>query len=195
MSAQAAVDRKVSYKQMKDGTKEDYALMSSNLKAFRAEATDRVLEYLKGLQGVPGEHVTTYEHSLQSATRALRDGADEETVVAALLHDIGVPLALDDHDEMAATIIRPYVSWDTYWMIKHHGLFQGYYYFHHLGRDRNERDKYRGHPAYAKTVEFCEKWDQSSFDPDYDTLPLSVFEPMVRRIFGREPWGARTREP
>ncbi|MCH8991832.1 MAG: HD domain-containing protein [Acidobacteria bacterium] len=121
--------------------------------------------------------------------------ADEETVVAALLHDIGVPFSPDNHDRFAAEILRPYVGWETYWLVQHHGIFQGYYYFHHVGKDRREREKYRGHPVFEKAVEFCEKWDQAAFDPDYDTMPLSAFEPMVQRIFARDPWAARTMKP
>ena len=186
----------VSYLRMKDGTKEDYAVMGENAVAYQRLTPDRLLTYLDTvLEGIPGEHVDTREHSLQTATRAFRDGADEETVVAALLHDIGVPFAVDNHDRFAGEIIRPFVGWETYWVVRHHGIFQGYYYFHHVGKDRNARDTYRGHPAFQQTVEFCEKWDQESFDPAYDTMPLSAFEPMVHRIFAREPWGERTKQP
>ncbi|NKB55551.1 MAG: HD domain-containing protein [Alphaproteobacteria bacterium] len=196
MSDQRAQTQKVSYRRMKDGTQADYALMMENASVFTRNTPDRVLTYLDTvLAGVPGEHVDTREHSLQTATRAFRDEADEETVVAALLHDIGVPFAPANHDQFAAEILRPYVGWDTYWMVRHHGLFQGYYYFHHVGKDRDAREKYRGHPAFEKTVAFCEDWDQASFDPNYDSMPLSAFEPMVRQIFDREPWAARTTEP
>lgn len=187
---------KVSYLRMKDGTKADYALMMDNAAAFKRVTPARLLTYLDTvLAGVSGEHVDTREHSLQTATRAFRDGAEEEMVVAGLLHDIGVPFAPDNHDQFAGEIIRPYVGWETYWVVRHHGLFQGYYYFHHVGKDRNARDQYRGHPAFQTCVDFCEKWDQESFDPAYDTMPLSAFEPMVERIFAREPWAARTQQP
>ena len=187
---------KVSYLRMKDGTKADYAMMAGNAVAYQQLTPGRLLTYLDTvLEGIPGEHVDTREHSLQTATRAFRDGADEEMVVAALLHDIGVPFAPDNHDRFAGEIIRPFVGWDTYWVVRHHGLFQGYYYFHHVGKDRNARDKYRGHPAFQQCVDFCEKWDQESFDPSYDTMPLSEFEPMVHRIFAREPWAERTKQP
>ena len=187
---------KVSYRKMKDGTKADYAFMAENAVVFTRNTPDRLLAYLDTiLVGIPGEHVDTREHSLQTATRAHRDGADEETVVAALLHDIGVPFAPANHDQFAAEILRPYVGWETYWMVRHHGVFQGYYYFHHVGGDREAREKYRGHPAFEKTVAFCEDWDQASFDPNYESMPLSAFEPMVQRIFAREPWAARTSEP
>ncbi|MDH3970240.1 MAG: HD domain-containing protein, partial [Rhodospirillales bacterium] len=136
-----------------------------------------------------GYKIDRYRHSLQTATRALRDGADEETVVVALLHDIGDPIAPENHSEVAAAILRPFISEDNYWLLKHHGVFQGYYYFDKIGRDRDARERFRGHPCYEKTVMFCERWDQTSFNPDYDTLPLETFEPMVRRIFAREPRG------
>ncbi len=196
MSDQLVQSRKVSYRRMKDGTKEDYTLMAENAETFKLHTADRLLAYVDTLlKGIPGEHVDCREHSLQTASRAFRDDADEETVVAALLHDIGVPFAPDNHDRFAAEILRPYVGWETYWLVQHHGIFQGYYYFHHVGKDRREREKYRGHPVFEKAVKFCEKWDQAAFDPDYDTMPLSAFEPMVQRIFARDPRAARTMKP
>lgn len=196
MPDQLVRSRKVGYRRMQDGTKEDYALMAENAEAFGLHTADRLLRFVdRHLGGIPGEQVDCREHSLQTASRAFRDHADEETVVAALLHDIGVPFAPDNHDRIAGEILRPFVGWDTYWLVRHHGIFQGYYYFHHVGEDRLAREKYRGHPAFEKTVAFCEKWDQAAFDPDYDTMKLSAFAPMVHRIFAREPWAARTRQP
>ncbi len=196
MPDQLERSRKVSYRRMKDGTKEDYTLMAENAEAFKLHTADRLLTYVDTLlEGIPGDQVDCREHSLQTASRAFRDEADEETVVAALLHDIGVAFAPDSHDRLAAEILRPYVGWETFWMVQHHGIFQGYYYFHHVGKDREASEKYRGHPAFEKTVDFCEKWDQAAFDPDYDTMPLTAFEPMVQRIFARDPWAARTVEP
>ena len=155
---------------------------------------DRLLESLKTLKvSYYGEPVDRYVHSLQTATRAHRDGRDEEFVVAALLHDLGDMLASDNHSDYAAAILKAYVRPNTYWMIRQHGLFQGYFYFHHFGLDRNMRDKYRGHPAFQLCVDFCDKYDQMAFDPDYDTMPIEAFEPMVRRIFAREPWGAHAK--
>jgi predicted HD phosphohydrolase len=176
---------------MADGTQEDYELLE-RLEANFAEGTaDRVLTQLRELAGsLSGYKIDRLEHSLQSATRAHSDGADEEMVVAALLHDIGGLLSPYNHSEMAAAVLRPYVSEKTYWIVRHHGLFQSYYYAHHSGGDRNAREAYRDHPWYQDTVEFCQRWDQSSFDPAYQTLPLEFFEPMVRRIFAREPFSA-----
>ena len=187
---------KVSYLRMKDGTKDDYAMMAENAVAYQRLTPGRLLSYMDTvLEGIPGERVDTREHSLQTASRAFRDGADEEVVVAALLHDIGVPFAVDNHDRFAGEVIRPFVGWETYWVVRHHGIFQGYYYFHHIAKDREAREKYRGHPAFQQAVDFCEKWDQESFDPAYNTMPVSAFEPMVHRIFAREPWGDRTKQP
>jgi len=181
----------VSYIRMEDGTFEDYALLRELAEPFRKGTAARVLSALEPLHNsYPGDRVDRYEHSLQTATRAFRDGADDETVVAALLHDIGDVLAPDNHADYAASIIKPYVSQGTYWMILQHGVFQGYYYFHHYGKDRNEREKFRGHPAFERTVEFCAKWDQMAFDPNYDTMPLEAFVPAVHRVFDREPWTA-----
>jgi predicted HD phosphohydrolase len=131
--------------------------------------------------------VNRYTHSLQTATRALHDGEDGETVVCALLHDIGDSLAPDNHAELAASILRPFVGDQNWWVVKHHDIFQGYYYLHFVGKDRKLRDAYRGQPYYKACVRFCERWDQRSFDPAYPTEPLDRFLPMVREIFGRTP--------
>jgi predicted HD phosphohydrolase len=183
------------YRRMDQGTKEDYLLINEYHQEFERALADRVLAAFKDIRNsYSGEMVDRLVHSLQTATRAHRDGKDEEYVVAALLHDIGDLLATANHSEYAASILKPYVRPYTHWMIRQHGLFQGYYYFHHFGTDRNARDKHRGHPAFEMCVEFCDKYDQLSFDPDYDTMPLEAFEPMVRRLFAREPWGAHAKE-
>ena len=181
----------VSFTSMAAGTREDYELLERLEAQFAAGTADRVLDQLRGLAGsLAGYKVDRLEHSLQSATRAYRDGADEEIVVAALLHDIGDLLAPHNHSEVAAAVLRPYVSERTYWVIRQHGLFQSYYYAHHMGGDRNARDRYIDHPWYQDAVDFCHRWDQSSFDPEYESLPLEFFEPMVRRLFAREPFSA-----
>ncbi|MBE9178944.1 HD domain-containing protein [Oculatella sp. LEGE 06141] len=183
----------VGFTRMDQGTAADWQLLDQEDEALKPMVVENVLKLLRDLAGIGGAFpIDRYQHSLQSATRAYRDGAEEEMVVVALLHDIGDTLALENHSELAAAILRPYVSENHYWLVKHHGLFQGYYYFHFYGRDRNERDRYRDHPAYQITVDFCEQWDQRAFDPDYDTLPLSFFEPMVRRLFAR---GYKTATP
>ena len=130
-----------------------------------------------------GFAVDRLTHSLQTATRAQRDGRDDEYVVCALLHDIGDTLGSFNHPDIAAAILKPFVAEENLWMVEKHGIFQGYYFFHHLGMDRNMRDQYREHPHFARTVEFCAKYDGPAFDPQGETLPLSFFEPMVRRVF------------
>ena len=180
--------KKVKFTQMKDGTKEDYDLLSKYEEKFSKDLPDRVLEALKNLDSsVDGYQVTRLEHSLQSATRAEKDGADEEMVVATLIHDIGDNLAPHNHSQLVASVLRPYVSEKIYWIILHHGIFQEYYYAHHIGRDRNARDKFIDHPYYQDAVDFCEKWDQKSFDPNYESYSLEYFEPKVRKLFSKEP--------
>jgi predicted HD phosphohydrolase len=179
--------RIVSFRRMEDGTKEDYEFLAEAEKAYEAGLGDRVLEAVRKLdQGLEGYPVTRLQHSLQTATRALRDGADDELIVAALIHDIGDDLAPYNHAEVAAGIIRPYVRPEVTWIVEQHGLVQTYYYVHHTGGDRFMRDRLKGHKWFQACVDFCHKWDQSSFDPDYPVLPLSTFEPHVRRIFGRK---------
>jgi len=184
--------RIVSFRQMQDGTKEDYVLLDESERRYALGLADRVLESLRRLDhSLEGYPVSRLGHSVQAATRALRDRADEELVVAALLHDIGDELAPYNHAEVAAGILRPYVREEVTWIVAHHGLFQNYYYVHHFGGDRNARERLRGHPAYDACVHFCAAWDQSSFDPDYASEPLATFEPMVRRIFARAPHDPR----
>jgi predicted HD phosphohydrolase len=177
---------KVSFTAMEHGTQEDYDRLSSFHEADEAGFADRVLGWLREMDGESPYRISRLEHCLQTATRAERDGADEETIVCALLHDIGDVLAPANHSQVAAALLQPYVSEKNHWIVLHHGLFQGYYYFHFFGQDRDARDKYHDHPSYQACVEFCANWDQVSFDPDYDTLPLEHFEPMLRRLFARD---------
>ena len=129
-----------------------------------------------------GFAVDLLQHSLQSATLAHRDGMDEEYVVCALLHDVGELLRSLSHPDMAAAMLAPFISRENLWMLKHHGEFQGYYFFHRFGLDRNYRDKYRGHPCFERTAMFCARHDQNAFDPNYDTMPIEAFAPMVWRV-------------
>ena len=174
---------------MKNGSKEDYELLEKYEKNFERKTADRLLKYLASqTTTLEGYQITRLEHSLQAATRAYKNGESEEMVVATLLHDIGDDLAPMNHSQYAASIIRPYVSEKTYWIILHHGLFQTYYSAHHLGGNRNARDKFKDHKYYQDTVDFCEKYDQSSFDPNYKSMSLEEFEPMVKKIFDRKPF-------
>lgn len=178
--------RQVSFTQMKDGSTDDYRLLQSYKPDGPDEIVDKALDLLKTMRGpLLGYKIDRYQHALQTATRAMRDGAEEEMVVAALLHDVGDVIAPDNHSQVAAAILRPYVSERTYWIVLHHGIFQGYYFWHHVGRDRDARERFRGHPYFQACADFCELWDQASFDPDYDTLPLEAFSPMVHHVFSR----------
>ena len=154
--------------------------------AFNGGLANRVLAHLRMLKGdCGGFSVDRLEHSLQSATLAYRDRMDEEYVVCALLHDMGDILASTNHAELAATILKPFVAEENHWMLQNHGIFQGYYFFHYLGLDRNMREQFRGHPNFERTALFCSRHDQNAFDPNYDTMPLEAFEPMVQRVMAR----------
>jgi predicted HD phosphohydrolase len=171
---------------MAEGTQEDWMKIGMAAMNFNKRLADRVITHLKLLEGdCGGFAVDRMEHSLQSATLAHRDGMDEEYVVCALLHDIGDTLASQNHAELAATILKPFVSEENWWMLQHHGIFQGYYFFHYLGLDRDMREQFRGHPSFERTAMFCARHDQNAFDPNYDTMPLEAFVPMVQRVMAR----------
>jgi predicted HD phosphohydrolase len=179
----------VSFTEMKNGTKEEYLLLDKFEQEYINGTADRILKFMNGLNStLEGYKITRLEHSLQTATRALNDKADDEMVVAALLHDIGDELAPLNHSEYAASILKPYVSEKTHWIIEKHGEFQMYYYAHHLDKNKNQRDKYKNHKYYDDTVYFCEKWDQMSFDPSFKSLKLKDFSPLVKKIFSRKPY-------
>ena len=174
---------------MKNGTKEDYLILDKHEKEFASKTAERIIKYMHGLtETLEGYQVSRLEHSLQSATRAYNNKENEEMIVATLLHDIGDDLAPMNHSEYAAAILKPYVSERTHWIIEKHGEFQTYYYAHYLGGDKNKREKYKDHEYYQDTIDFCEKYDQNSFDPNYESLPLKFFEPMVKKIFSRKPY-------
>src|ERR1700743_3436558 len=174
------------FKAMADGTQDHWMKIAAASIAFNRDLPNRVLAHLKRLEGdCGGFAVDRLEHSLQSASLAHRDGKDEEYVVCALLHDMGDILASHNHAELAATVLKPFVSEENWWMLQHHGIFQGYYFFHHLGLDRNLREQFRGHPNFERTALFCERHDQNAFDPYYDTMPLEAFVPLVRRVMAR----------
>ena len=178
----------VNFIEMKNGSKEDYLLLNKHEKKFVENTADRIIKFMSELtKTLEGYKINRLEHSLQTATRALKDKADDEMIVAALLHDIGDELAPLNHSEYAAAVLKPYVSEKTHWIIEKHGEFQMYYYAHHLGGNKNQRDKYKGHKYYKDTVDFCEYWDQKSFDPKFKSLPLKEFKPFVKKKFSRKP--------
>ena len=174
---------------MKNGTKEEYLFLDKLEKKYIAGTGERIIKYLQQYdETIEGYQVSRLEHSLQAATRALKDKASDEMVVATLLHDIGDDLAPANHAEYAAAILKPYVSERTHWILLKHGEFQMFYYAHHLGADKNVRDQYKNHTYYDDCIKFCELWDQSSFDPRYKSLKLKDFEPIIRKIFSRKPY-------
>lgn len=180
------MDSRATFRDMQDSTAKDWKIIGDEFRAYAAALPDRVLAHLRLLQGdCGGFPVDRLTHSLQTATRAYRDGRDEEYIVCALLHDIGDTLGSYNHPDIAAAILKPFVSSENFAMVEKHGIFQGYYFFHHLGMDRNLRDQFAGQPLYATTLEFCEKYDAPAFDPGYDTLALEFFEPMLRRVMAR----------
>lgn len=174
---------RATFTRMEECTAEDWALILPEAKQQARGLPDRVLAHLKLLDGdYGGFPIDRYTHSLQTATLALKDGRDEEYVVCALLHDIGDTLGSFNHPDIAAAILKPFVDDANLWMVQNHGVFQGYNFFHHIGLDRNMRDMFRGHPHYERTAEFVELYDNPAFDPALETLPISEFEPMLRRL-------------
>ncbi len=178
------MNARANFTRMQDSTQADWQLIGGEFMAFSENLTTRVLAHLKILEGdYGGFPVDRYTHSLQTATRALRDGRDGEYVVCALLHDIGDTLGSFNHPDIAAAILKPFVSEENLWMVQHHGIFQGHYFFHHIGMDRDMREQFRSHPHFARTEEFCALYDNPAFDPAAETLPMSEFEPLVRQLF------------
>lgn len=172
------------FRRMQDSTAEDWAIIRPEAARFSAGLPDRILVHLALLKGDHGGFpVDRYTHCLQTATLALKDGRDEEYVVCALLHDIGDTLGAYNHPDIAAAILEPFVSEANHWMVRHHGIFQGHNFFHHVGLDRDLRDRFRDSPHYARTVEFIDRYDSPAFDANADTLPIAAFAPMVRRLF------------
>lgn len=187
----------VSFTQMKDGSREDYLLLHELEKPFVAMTAERILRELRhqAEEALSGYKITRLDHALQSATRALRDGADADWIVGALLHDIGDGLAPQNHDRFAAEIIRPYVREEVTWVVEHHGAFQMVYYAHHYGWNQFERDKHKDSPHYQACVDFCERWDQASFDPDYANEPLDAFAAVVADVFARKAYDSAVLQP
>ncbi len=187
----------VDFTQMKDGTKEEYLFLQEQEHSHHTMTPDRILRELRvqADETIPGYKITRLEHGLQSATRAYRDGADIDWVVGALLHDIGDGLAPQNHDRFAAEIVRPFLREEVTWVIEHHGAFQMVYYAHHYGWNQYERERFADNPYYRSCVDFCERWDQASFDPGYDSEPLEFFEPMVREVFARKAYDELVIQP
>jgi predicted HD phosphohydrolase len=180
----ASEHKHASFHDMSESTQEDWAIIMAEQIPFAQGGGKRVLDHLRLLEGdYGGFPVDRLTHCLQTATRAHRDGRAEDYVVMALVHDIGDTLGAYNHPDIAAAVLKPFVSEELHWIVQHHGIFQGVNFFHHIGLDRDMREQFRGHEHFAATEEFIEKYDCPAFDPDYDTLPLEFFEPMVMRMF------------
>ncbi|PWR23423.1 HD domain-containing protein [Zavarzinia compransoris] len=177
---------KARFHRMDEGTQDDWGAIVQHELPFQAQQADRLLDHLKLLKDEAGGFaIDRLEHSLQAATRAHQAGKDEEYVVCALFHDMGDMLGSYNHADIAAAVLKPFVSERNHWMVEKHGIFQGYYFFHFLGLDRDMREKFRGHPNFEYTAEFCEKFDQNCFDPNFESMPLEAFRPMVQRVISR----------
>ena len=177
---------RAAFRSMTEAKPEDWAIIGNHFFGYGKGLPGRVLDHLKLLDGdYGGFPVDRLQHSLQTATRAHRAGESEEYVVMALLHDIGDTLGSYNHPDIAAAILKPFVDEKLHWMVEHHGIFQGYYFFHYIGLDRDMREQFRGHPHFEETARFCELYDQAAFDESYDSAPLEFFEPMVRRVMAR----------
>ncbi len=182
----------INFTSLEDGTKAEFQYLEHLERSLDHDAASSLLHLLEGTVRETGYPISTMSHSLQAATRALRDNAGDELVVAALFHDVADVIAPNNHAAVGAEILRPFITERTHWVLAHHNIFQGYYYWEHIGRDRNARDKYRGHPDFEACAEFCRRWDQNSFDPNYDTLEISAFAPMIGRVLGRTPFSQGT---
>ncbi len=176
-------EQRAGFHSMVESTAEDWGKIASASAEFGRELPTRLISHLNLLKGDCGGFVVDrLEHSLQTATRAFKDGRDEEYVVCALLHDIGDILGPRNHADIGAAIVQPFVSEANHWMVAQHAIFQGYYFFHHLGLDRDMREQYRGHPHFEYCAQFCHLYDQAAFDPAYESMPLEAFEPMLGRV-------------
>ena len=183
-------EKNVKFKHMKDGDKEDYLLLQKYEEKYVSLTYERIIEELtrQGKNTMEGYKITRLDHGLQSATRAYNDGADIDWIVGALLHDIGDGLAPQNHDRFSAEVVRPYVRDEITWVIEHHGIFQMIYYAHHYGWDKNARDKFKDNIYFQTCADFCERWDQQSFDPEYENKDLDFFKPMIKEVFSRPPY-------
>lgn len=181
----ADLDR-ATFTQLKGVTAEQFAPLHPATERFRAALPDRILRSLARLGGeYDGFPIDRLQHSLQTATLAQQDGRDEEYVFCSLVHDIGDELAFYNHGDLAAVVVEPFVSPANHWMVRHHPVFQGYYYWQHLGKDPLTVKRLRGHPHFEHTWAFVERYDQRAFDPSIATLPLAAFEPLVRRVMAQ----------
>lgn len=178
------MSRKATFTSLSETTVEDWENIFSEQASLYTELPCRIIDHLRLLKGdFSGFPIDRLDHCLQTATLAQEAEEPEEYIVCALLHDIGDTLACLNHADLAATILQPFVSEENHWMVKHHGIFQGYYFFQHIGLDRNMRDQFKDNPNYERTARFVEKYDNPAFDPNRTLLPLEFFEPLVKTVF------------
>jgi predicted HD phosphohydrolase len=169
---------------IENSTAEDWALIAADFMKYAKQLPTRIIAHLKLLDGdFGGFPVDRLHHSLLTATLAMKDKRDDEYIACALLHDIGDTLGSFNHPDIAAAILKPFVSEENHWMVEKHGIFQGYYFFHHIGMDRNMREHFRGHPHFLRTAEFCEKYDGPAFDAKAECFPLEAFESVLSPVF------------
>ncbi|WP_020593846.1 HD domain-containing protein [Kiloniella laminariae] len=187
---------KVTFTRLQDGTAEEYAFLEPLEEQYCHEVVDRLFEHLRKLDdSLGGYQVSRLEHCLQSATRALRAGEDDDMIVGALLHDIGDILAPCNHDELAAAIVRPYLREEITWIVQYHATFQKFYYADKMGGDKNARNRFTGHPYFDACVRFCEDYDENCFDGSYNSMKLEEFRPYMERVFSRKPWDQANIKP
>jgi len=180
------MEQQTSFKSMQEATADDWQIIAGHMGHFTQTLPGRIIAHLQLLRGDYGGYpVDRLEHCLQTATRAMQDGRDDEYVVCALLHDIGDTLGPANHADVAAVLLEPYVTEENHWIVKHHGIFQGYYFFHHVGLDRDSRDAFRDHPYFRACADFCELYDQNSFDATFESEPLETLIPMIEKVFAR----------
>jgi predicted HD phosphohydrolase len=168
---------------MDESTAEQWSVIAQETFKNKDRVADSFLSMLRSLSDiVHGFAVDQLTHSLQTATRAERGGADEEMIVASLCHDIGKVVSVPNHPAIAAEMLKPYVRADVYNVIRAHQDFQGRHYYKYFGADPDAREKYRGEPWFSLCEQFADDWDQTSFDPDYPTEDLAHFEPLLRSV-------------
>ena len=179
---------RATFTSFQDSTKEDWALIMSQREALSESLPLHILQQMEHLRNdYGGFPVDRLEHSVQTATRAEKDGRNDEYIICSLIHDIGDILTPHNHPDLAAAILKPFVSEENHWMVAHHGIFQGYYFWHYLGGDRNARDEFSGHEHYDHCEEFCSLYDAPAFDPTYKSNPLEHYVPLIEDFFSSNP--------
>ncbi len=181
-TAKPTIER-ATFKTFEESTPEQWAKIMPQLATTQSKVADRVISLLRELEHDHGGFpVNRLEHSLQTATRAERDGHDNEYVLCALVHDIGDTLSPYNHPAIAAAIMKPFVSEANQFLLEQHGVFQGYYFWDYIGMDSQAREKYRDSPYFDYTKEFCAKYDQTAFDDEYDSNPLEHYIPLIHEF-------------